>query len=156
MPPEHKHNPPLGGIDFIDVVLLQFAREDPSRDLMYLGYQETALALITERMGVRFDDIESFYVAGSFGEHINPKSAVTVGMLPDIPLDRFKNLGNSAGLGACMMLISHSLRDDIEEIRAQTTYTQLTTDNEFMNRLSAAIFLPHTDRELFPSVPRQG
>jgi uncharacterized 2Fe-2S/4Fe-4S cluster protein (DUF4445 family) len=75
-------------------------------------------------------------------------------MLPDIPLDKFKNLGNSAGLGACMMLTSHGLRNDIDEIRAKTTYTQLTTDNEFMNRLSAAIFLPHTDRELFPSVPR--
>ena len=120
------------------------------------GAMYTALTLITERMGVRFDEIESFYVAGSFGEHINPKSAIAVGMLPDIPLDRFKNLGNSAGIGACLMLISQCLRDDIEEMRAKTTYTQLTTDNEFMNRLSAAIFLPHTDRELFPSVPRQG
>jgi hypothetical protein len=53
-----------------------------------------------------------------------------------------------------MMLVSYDLHEDIQEIQAKTTYTQLTTDNEFMNRLSAAIFLPHTDRELFPSVPK--
>ncbi len=112
----------------------------------------TALSLITERMGVCFEDIESFHVAGSFGANIDPRSAVTVGMLPDIPLDRFKTLGNSAGLGACMMLCSHLLSEDVEQIRAKTSYAQLTTDNEFMNRLSAAMFIPHTDRDLFPSV----
>ncbi len=119
------------------------------------GAMYTALTLVTERMGVGFDEIESFFVAGSFGEHINPRSAVTVGMLPDIALDRFKVLGNSAGLGACMMLLSYRLREEVEFIRSRTTYLQLTTDNEFMNRLNAAIFIPHTDRELFPTVPRQ-
>jgi len=112
----------------------------------------TALTLITERMGVHFEDVESFHVAGSFGANIDPRSAVTVGMLPDIPLDRFKVLGNSAGIGACMTLTSRGLREDVETIREKTTYVQLTTDNEFMSRLSAAMFIPHTDRDLFPSV----
>jgi uncharacterized 2Fe-2S/4Fe-4S cluster protein (DUF4445 family) len=118
------------------------------------GAMYTALSLITERLGVPFSELESFFVAGSFGEHINPQHAVTIGMLPDIPQEKFKVLGNSAGLGACLMLISHGLREEIEDIRRKATYIQLTTDNEFMNRLSAALFIPHTQAELFPSVKR--
>ncbi len=113
----------------------------------------TALTLVTERLGVTFGELDHFFVAGSFGEHIDPADAITIGMLPDIPLERFKALGNSAGLGACLMLASCGLREEIESIRAKTAYIQLTTDNEFMSRLNAAIFIPHTDRGLFPSVP---
>ncbi len=117
------------------------------------GAMYTALTLITERLGVEFGKLDSFYVAGSFGEHIDPKNAITLGMLPDIPHGRFKVLGNSAGLGACLMLLSYGLREDVELIRHKTAYLQLTTDAEFMSRLNAAIFIPHTNRELFPSVP---
>ena len=118
------------------------------------GAMYTALTLITERLGVGFNDLETFFVTGSFGEHIDPGHALTIGMLPDIPLKNFKVLENGAGIGACMLLLSYRLREDVESIRRTTTYLQLTTDNEFMNRLNAAIFIPHTNRELFPSVPR--
>jgi len=117
------------------------------------GAMYTALTLITERLGVGFDGLETFFVTGSFGEHVDPAQGVTIGMLPDIPLTRFKVLENGAGLGACMLLVSYRLREEIESIRRKITYLQLTTDNEFMNRLNAAIFIPHTNRELFPSVP---
>jgi len=117
------------------------------------GAMYTALTLITERLGVGFNDLETFFVTGSFGEHIDPEHAVTIGMLPDIPRGKFRVLENGAGLGACMLLRSFRLREEIESIRRKTTYLQLTTDNEFMHRLNAAIFIPHTNRELFPSVP---
>lgn len=118
------------------------------------GAMYTALSLLTERLGLGFGDLDSFFVAGSFGEHIHPRHAVTIGMLPDIPLDRYRVLGNSAGLGACLLLVSAGLRAVVEQIREKASYVQLTTDNEFMNRLSAAFFIPHTDKDLFPSVKR--
>lgn len=120
------------------------------------GAMYTALTLLTERLGVGFNDVETFFVAGSFGEHIDPRHAIILGMVPDIPLGRFKVLGNSAGPGACLMLVSFGLRGEVETIRQKTAYLQLTTDNEFMNRLNAAIFIPHTQRELFPSVLKYG
>jgi uncharacterized 2Fe-2S/4Fe-4S cluster protein (DUF4445 family) len=116
------------------------------------GAMYTALTLITERLGVRFKDLDTFFVAGSFGEHINPKNAIAIGMLPDIPLERFRVIGNSAGLGACMMLASYKLRKEVEYIRSKSVYLQLNVENEFMNRLNAALFIPHTDRELFPRI----
>jgi len=116
------------------------------------GAMYTALALVTERLGVAFSDLETFFVAGSFGEHVDPGSAITIGMLPDIPLERFRVLGNSAGIGACLMLVSYGLREEVESIRRKAAYIQLTTDNEFMNRLNAALFIPHTNKELFPTV----
>jgi uncharacterized 2Fe-2S/4Fe-4S cluster protein (DUF4445 family) len=118
------------------------------------GAMYTALTLITKRLGVDFHELESFYVAGSFGEHIDPRSAVTIGMLPDIPLERYRVLGNSAGLGACLLLISSGLRRMVEDIHRKAVYIQLTTDNEFMSGLSAALFIPHTDKNLFPSVKK--
>ncbi len=116
------------------------------------GAMYTALSLITERLGVGFKDLDIFFVAGSFGEHIDPRSAIAIGMLPDIPLERFHVLGNSAGLGACMMLVSYKLHKEVEYITSKSAYLQLNVENEFMNRLNAALFIPHTDRELFPSV----
>jgi len=118
------------------------------------GAMFTALSLVTERLGIGFSELETFFVAGSFGEHIDPRHAVTIGMLPDIPLEKFRVLGNSAGLGACLLLISSPLRRVVEDIRRKATYIQLTTDNEFMRLLGAALFIPHTQKELFPSVRR--
>jgi uncharacterized 2Fe-2S/4Fe-4S cluster protein (DUF4445 family) len=60
----------------------------------------TILETITASVGIAPQDLESFYVAGTFGAFINPASAITIGMLPDLPLDRYKPLGNSSLGGA--------------------------------------------------------
>ena len=112
----------------------------------------TILETITASVGIAPQDLESFYVAGTFGSFINPASAITIGMLPDLPLDRYKPLGNSSLAGAALALQSDKYHDEIDQIRDRITYLELNVNQDFMNRFSAAKFLPHTNTNLFPSV----
>jgi uncharacterized 2Fe-2S/4Fe-4S cluster protein (DUF4445 family) len=73
-------------------------------------------------------------------------------MLPDLPLERYKPLGNSCLGGAALTLTSDKYLDEIDEIRNRITYMELNVNQEFMNRFSAAKFLPHTESKRFPSV----
>jgi uncharacterized 2Fe-2S/4Fe-4S cluster protein (DUF4445 family) len=112
----------------------------------------TILETLTATVGVHLNDLGTFFVAGTFGCFINPRSAITLGMLPDLPLDRYVPLGNSSLQGAAMVLTAESAFDEIGRIRDRITYLELNVNQDFMNRFSAAKFIPHTDVGRFPSV----
>ena len=112
----------------------------------------TILETITTTVGVAMNDLASFYVAGTFGAYIQPASAITIGMIPDLPLSTYKTLGNSSLEGATMALLSMGITEGIDQIRDRITYMELNVNQDFMNRFSAAKFLPHTDPTRFPSV----
>ena len=112
----------------------------------------TILATLIKQVGLTFDMIDTFYVAGTFGQHIDPRSAITIGMIPDLPMERFKVLGNSSLAGAVLALLHEDSRELAREVRQRITYLELNVNQEFMNRFSAAKFLPHTEASLFPSV----
>jgi uncharacterized 2Fe-2S/4Fe-4S cluster protein (DUF4445 family) len=112
----------------------------------------TILSVITGKVGVRFDDLQRFFVAGSFGNHIDPIMAIRIGMLPDLPLETYVGLGNTAGRGAAMVLCDRSLLEQIDRVCRQITYVELNVNMELMNEFRGALFLPHTDPRLFPSV----
>ncbi|MEE9536039.1 MAG: ASKHA domain-containing protein [Desulfobacterales bacterium] len=112
----------------------------------------TILETLTDSVGITPQDLESFFVAGTFGASINPESAISIGMLPDLPLDRYKPLGNSSLGGATLALQSDKYHPEIGQIRDRITYMELNVNQNFMNRFSAAKFLPHTNTSLFPSV----
>ncbi len=119
------------------------------------GAMYTILNVVIQSVGITFDDIENFYVAGAFGNYIDPKKAVTIGMLPDVPLERFKGLGNAAGEGACMALLDRKLFEEVEEICSKITYLEMNVRGDFMSQLTGALFLPHTDLNRFPTVKRE-
>jgi uncharacterized 2Fe-2S/4Fe-4S cluster protein (DUF4445 family) len=112
----------------------------------------TIIETITSSVGISPKDLATFYVAGTFGTYINPESAISIGMLPDLPQNSYKPLGNSSLGGATMALRSYEFLEEIDNIRDTITYIELNVNQEFMNRFSAAKFLPHTDPTLFPSV----
>lgn len=112
------------------------------------------LETITAYVGVTFEDIATFFVAGTFGSFIKPRSAIAIGMIPDLPEETYQPLGNSSLGGASLVLLSRAAFDEIDAIRDRITYLELNVDPEFMGRFSAAKFLPHTDPARFPSVPR--
>lgn len=112
----------------------------------------TILETITTSVGMKLEDLSCFYVAGTFGSFIDPKSAISIGMLPDLPINRYISLGNSSIEGASLALTSADAIADIDKIRDSITYLELNVNQEFMNRFSAAKFFPHTDPSRFPSV----
>jgi len=116
------------------------------------GAMYTILNVVTESVGIGFDDIERFFVAGAFGNYIDPENAVNIGMLPDVPMERFVPLGNAAGLGAKKILLNRRAMIDVDEILQRITYLEMNVRGEFMKNLTGALFLPHTDKRRFPSV----
>jgi uncharacterized 2Fe-2S/4Fe-4S cluster protein (DUF4445 family) len=112
----------------------------------------TILETITTAVGVELRKLSTFYVAGTFGSFIDPRSAISIGMLPDLPIKSYIALGNSSIGGASMLLLDRSSMDEISKIRDRITYMELNVNQDFMNRFSAAKFFPHTDPSLFQSV----
>ena len=103
-------------------------------------------------MGMDPSVLEHVYVAGGIGSGINMKNAVTIGMLPDIDIDRFSYIGNSSLSGAYAMLTSAQSREKVDELATTMTYLELSTEPGYMDSFVGACFLPHTDAHLFPSV----
>ena len=111
------------------------------------------LTTLTSQVGVEFSDLDRIYVAGAFGKHIDPVAAITLGMLPDLPLSTYTSIGNSSLNGAERILLSEQARLRSMEIGRKITYIELNVNQEFMLRFSGSRFIPHTDPGLFPSVP---
>jgi len=114
------------------------------------------LETIASYVGISLSEFSTFYVAGTFSSLINPRSAITIGMMPDRPEGTYKSIGNSSLEGAAMILKDCRLMDEIDAIRNSITYIELNVNQDFMNRFSAARFLPHTNLSLFPSVSSDG
>jgi len=112
----------------------------------------TILETITHSVEMSPEQICRFYIAGTFGAYIRPDSAISLGMLPDLPRDIFKVVGNTSLAGAVRLLIDRDAMAEIVKIQQKITYIELNVNQDFMNRFSAAKFLPHTDTSRFPSV----
>jgi uncharacterized 2Fe-2S/4Fe-4S cluster protein (DUF4445 family) len=91
-------------------------------------------------------------IGGSFGQYINIENAVQIGLLPDLPWDKFHFLGNTALQGALLALLNREHRSRIGEAAQKMTYLELSADNTFYDAFTSALFLPHTDMTQFPSV----
>jgi len=116
---------------------------------IYAGF-----TVLAENVGVTLDMVEQILIGGSFGQYINVEKAIEIGLLPDLPWDRFHFLGNTSVLGAYLALIDHKTRIRIAEIAARMTYIELSADNTFYDAFMSALFLPHTDMSQFPSVKK--
>ena len=111
------------------------------------------LTTLTAQVGVEFNELDRIYVAGAFGRHIDPRQAITLGMLPDLPLSVYEPVGNSSLHGAERILLDESARRRAREVGRKITYIELNVNQEFMIRFSGSRFIPHTDPANFPSVP---
>jgi uncharacterized 2Fe-2S/4Fe-4S cluster protein (DUF4445 family) len=110
------------------------------------------LGTITGLVNVSYQDIRNFFIAGTFGSYIDPQSAISLGMVPDLPLGTYRPLGNTSLAGATRVLLSEKAKEKMDEIQGRITYIELNVNQEFMNLFSAARFIPHTDSSRFPSV----
>jgi uncharacterized 2Fe-2S/4Fe-4S cluster protein (DUF4445 family) len=112
----------------------------------------SASALMLARVGLDFDSLDRVYIAGSFGRFLDLEQAISIGMIPDLPHERYRFLGNASLTGSYMALVSRAHRRRQLEIARRMTNIELSTEPEYMDRYTAALFLPHTDIGLFPSV----
>lgn len=111
-----------------------------------------AIKSLVDYVGLSFDQLDTIYVAGGFGSSLDIPKAVAIGLLPDIDTGRIQFVGNSSVMGARMALLSGPAFEKAIDIARKMTNIELSNYPPFMNEFVAALFLPHTDRNLFPSV----
>jgi uncharacterized 2Fe-2S/4Fe-4S cluster protein (DUF4445 family) len=114
---------------------------------IYAGF-----AVLADSVGVPLEMAEQVLIGGAFGKYINVEKAVEIGLLPDMPWERFHFLGNTSVRGAYLALLDREARGRIADIAARMTYIELSADNRFFDAFTSALFLPHTDLSRFPTV----
>ncbi|MCS7199070.1 MAG: ASKHA domain-containing protein [Caldimicrobium sp.] len=118
-----------------------------AKGAMFAGYQ-----ILLESVGLSLSDLERVFLAGTFGSFIDLEDAITIGLLPDLPRDRFYFLGNTSLQGAKKVLLSVEKREELYRIAQMMTHVELSNHPRYMDYYMAALFLPHTQEELFPSI----
>ena len=111
-----------------------------------------ACMTLLDAAGLTPRDIDRIYFTGAFGNYLNKENAITIGLIPEVPLSRIENIGNGAIAGANIALVNRERRKALDGIALRITYIELNAEPSFMDRYTSSCFLPHTDLALFPHV----
>jgi len=128
------------------------SQADVNNILRAKGAIYAACSVLLKALNMTFEDMAEVMVAGAFGNFLNIANAVFIGLLPDVPLERMRFVGNTSVAGAKLAAVCSRCYDDMFEIAARTTYFELSTDPTFMEQFVSACFFPHTNIEMFPRV----
>jgi uncharacterized 2Fe-2S/4Fe-4S cluster protein (DUF4445 family) len=122
-----------------DVVV---TRKDVNEIQLAKGAIRAGVEILLEVVGLAGNDqaIDEFIVAGAFGTYIDLESAIRVGMFPDIPIERFQQVGNAAGTGARQMLVSTERRRFAQAMVGKLEYVELSAHPDFINEFSHNLF----------------
>jgi uncharacterized 2Fe-2S/4Fe-4S cluster protein (DUF4445 family) len=132
-----------------DIVILE---TDIQNILRAKGAIFAAVRSLLNHMGMTVDDLDEVLIAGGFGNSLNIEDAVTIGMLPDVPREKYRYVGNTSLKGAQMALTSVEALKEVGGFAKGMTYLELSVGVGFMDEFVSALFLPHTDLGLFKSV----
>lgn len=114
----------------------------------------SACAVMLESIDMSFSDLTKIYIAGGFGRYLDVEKSITIGLIPDLPAEKYVFIGNSSMIGAYMTLLSKNHRRKEIELSQKITYLDLSTEAGYMDQYTGALFLPHTDARLFPSAQK--
>ncbi|MCL6088535.1 MAG: ATP-binding protein, partial [Actinobacteria bacterium] len=118
-----------------DIVEIQLAK----------GAMRTGIEILLENAGIDFKDIDRIIIAGAFGSYIDPKNVINIGMFPNVSLKKISQVGNAAGIGAKMALISKTSRKIAEDIAKNDNYLELTVFPSFSDHFASSVSFPSPD-----------
>ena len=93
----------------------------------------TGIKIMMDKLEISEDDIDTVYIAGAFGNYMNPQSAAEIGIIPKGLLKRIKMVGNAAGEGAKIALLNHDERVEIRELARQVKFVELASEPDFQD-----------------------
>ncbi len=108
-------------------------------------------SVLLQSVDQKFTDLDRVFIAGGFGNYVNIDNARTIGLLPDLPKEKFEFLGNASLGGTKLCLLSGKMRQEAEAVYRAMTYLDLSSSQIFFDQYSSALFLPHTDLDQFPN-----
>jgi uncharacterized 2Fe-2S/4Fe-4S cluster protein (DUF4445 family) len=117
---------------------------------IYAGF-----STLLKETGFSFDDVQKVFIAGGFGKFLDIEKAVILGMLPELPREKFEYMGNTSIKGAYLCTLSKKLSREAEEISGKMTYMELSVSSSFMDEYVSALFIPHTNIDTFPGVKKK-
>ncbi|MFZ7119956.1 MAG: corrinoid activation/regeneration protein AcsV [Eubacteriaceae bacterium] len=111
----------------------------------------SATYVLLSSLGLDFDQVDEIKVAGGIGNHINIKSAINIGLFPDIEIEKYQFIGNSSLTGSYMSLINKNAKYYMDDIANNMTYLELSVYPGYMDEFISASFIPHTNISRFPT-----
>ena len=131
---------------------LYFSQTDIMQYLDTKAAAYTMMECLLESAGVSFEDLEKCYLSGAFPAHSDLESAITIGIFPDLPRGNYTVLKNSSLDGARMMLLDHRLIQEAQDLIESIYCVQFASIPDFLIRMQAAKFIPHTDMSRYPTI----
>ena len=122
-----------------DVVISQ---EDVNEIQLAKGAIRAGLEVLLQATGTRPDEVAEVIIAGAFGSYLDIESAKAIGLFPDMPNAKFRQVGNAAGVGAKQMLLSKQARHRSERLADNADYVELTTFPKFSRKFALAMLFP--------------
>lgn len=151
------------GNEGLEFVLVRAAESGVGRDIMITEADVenlirakaavfAGIRVMLNKMELPLEAISKILIGGGFGNYLNLQDSISIGLLPDLPVEYYDFIGNSSLKGAYMALLSRKVYEHGIELGRSMTYLELSDGNEFYDEYVQAMFLPHTDMSLFPSV----
>lgn len=131
---------------------ITFSEGDVNALAQAKGANVAGLQVVFNEYGLRYENLDLFYLAGGFGRHLNIASARRIGLIPDLPDDRVVQVGNAAIEGACIALLSRTKRAELEELVRRVTHCRLETHPNFFDYfVEGCQFAPVGDKQEVPN-----
>jgi uncharacterized 2Fe-2S/4Fe-4S cluster protein (DUF4445 family) len=127
-----------------EIVLTQ---QDIEEVKLAKGAIYAGISILTRRLSIDSEDITRLFLAGAFGTYVDPFSARAIGMYPDIALGRISFVGNTAGAGARMALLSKDRWAEAQRIAETMEYVELAADKDFQKTFTDSLYIPHRNSE---------
>ena len=131
---------------------LYFSQTDIDQYLDTKAAAYTMMECLMESAGIAWEDLDRCYLSGAFAAHSDLESAITIGMFPDIPREKYRMVKNSSLDGARKLLMDYSLLSEAKGILENIYCVQFASIPDFIIRMQAAKFVPHTDMNRYPTV----
>ncbi len=157
----HHHNGKVSRVDGVNRYILADERESGTRKPIYITESDiesvitakaaifAAMRILLQRLDMRFSDIRHFYIAGAFGNYIDIENAIAIGLMPSLERQRIEFVGNTSITGAKIAAFYRDAFHETASIRNDTTYYDLMGAHDYVEEFRKALFLPHTDIQLF-------
>ena len=110
-----------------------FTESDINELAQAKGANVAGLRVVFDQYGLRFEDLDIFYLAGGFGRHLNVESSKRIGLIPNIDDSKILQVGNASVEGACIALLSRTKRTELESLVKLVTHCRLETHPNFFN-----------------------
>ena len=131
---------------------LYFSQTDIEQYLDTKAAAFTMIDCMLESSGVTENEIQKCYLSGAFPAHSDLESAITIGIFPDLPREKYHMIANTSLEGARILLTNRERLQELHDLAENMYCVQFASIPDFLIRMQAAKFIPHTDMDRFPTI----